>query len=385
MSQRRAKGKVSGIHKASKTKATPKPRVITAPEVVQLPLGTPAELTAMGISATGVGPLYLAPELGKKLKAGTYDVQVIAKSDDPMWLAAKVSLQIVVLGTPRTLTGGLTGAWKTGDTLALPPAGLTLSAGPENYRVVAPPGGVFLNAGTIPVVIEVAPSGAFSAARWEGTATVAKGQPTITWTVKAPLVKGVAVGDKSLFATIQPNTLAFNYAPSLGTQPDYGDVTLTASRKADDNYEAATASVPVKIVGNPGQFDNPLDLARVPKKSASPDVGGMSTPQLAKAFANKTPRAVMNELNQVGGITATLRPGKSSKVTMLDVEDRRPGRIKYQDNQRLTAIEFHQGGGIHGATPYVRVSTTQGKIKVVQPGYNPRNEKPIETIYITGI
>ena len=50
---------------------------------------------------------------------------------------------------------------------------------------------------------------------------------------------------------------------------------------------------------------------------------------------------------------------------MLDVQDNRPWWQKKKDTQRLTAIEFHNGGGIHGANPYVRVSTTKGKVKIV--------------------
>ena len=308
MSGRGKKKTIGGLRQASRTQAKPNPRVITAPNVVQVPFGVPLDLKSMGVSATGIGTITLNPTPAQKPRVGVYDVMVSANSGDPLWIKSPKPMQIAVVGSDRSLTGTLTGSWTTGDTLAMPPAGLTLGEGAATYRVLAPPDGVFLHAGTIPVTIEASAAEVFAATKWTGTAKVDPGQPVITWTCPAGVKIGTVVGGPSIKVGIEPSTPVMVIVPPLNTVLAQGEVTLTASRAADADYKLATASFNVRVVGRPGGLDNPLNLATVPKQSASPNVGEMSTAQLAKAFAKKMPQQVCEELHSVDGITATTAP-----------------------------------------------------------------------------
>ncbi len=81
-----------------------------------------------------------------------------------------------------------------------------------------------------------------------GTLTIAKATPTITWPTPDPIVYGDALGDDELNATADTSG-SFDYTPDNGALLSAGDHTLTVTFLPSDttDYETVTASVTLTV------------------------------------------------------------------------------------------------------------------------------------------
>jgi hypothetical protein len=101
------------------------------------------------------------------------------------------------------------------------------------------------NAGSYPVRATIA-SANYAAEAQQGTLTIGKATPTITWATPTGIRYGTALSAEQLNATSSGDG-ALTYSPAAGTVPAAGPQELTVTAAATDNYATATKAVTLAV------------------------------------------------------------------------------------------------------------------------------------------
>jgi probable HAF family extracellular repeat protein len=153
-----------------------------------------------------------------------------------------------------TLTGGLLGA-----PLPSRPVAFTINGNPVGTAMTDASGtatlpGVSLaglDAGNYAIGATFAGNPSVAGATGSGTLAVNRAEQTIAWAAPAAIVAGTPLGSGQLNATVSvvgPSPAgALSYAPPAGTVLGPGTRTLTVTAAATNNYNAASASVPINV------------------------------------------------------------------------------------------------------------------------------------------
>jgi uncharacterized spore protein YtfJ len=221
----------------------------TAP--TDITYGTPLSDTQLNASVTtGDGTLTYLPVAGAVLDAGTQTLSVTAAATNNYNKATKtVSLkvnkadQVIAWTAPTDITYG------TPLSATQLNASVTTGNGALTYT---PALGTVLDAGTQTLSVTAAATDNYNEATKTVSLTVNKADQTIAWTAPTAITYGIALSATQLNATATgvsggSAAGALTYSPVAGTVLNAGDYNLQVDAAATNNYNAATASVSLKV------------------------------------------------------------------------------------------------------------------------------------------
>jgi len=228
--------------------------VLTWTNPAAITYATSLSATQLNASASSPGTFAYTPPVGTFLNSGTNNLGVLFTPSDPIRYNTATSSVIVVVtraplsvtandairafGTTNPIFGGIITGLRGGDNITATYAGsATTNSPPGNYVIV-------------PSLVD--PSnrlGNYLLATTNGTLTVVKATPVITWNPPAAIPYGTGLGGAQLNASANvAGVLA--YAPVSGTVLNAGTnsifVTLTPTNPA--NYNGASASIQIVVL-----------------------------------------------------------------------------------------------------------------------------------------
>jgi len=211
--------------------------------------GTPLGASQLNPTSNVPGTFMYSPPAGTVLTAGTHTLSAtFTPSDTQNYQTESISRPIDVSKATAQVTWYAPAPIVYGAPLG--PAQLNATAPVPGTLTYAPPSGTILNAGAHILNVTFTPD---DSANYNGSSagvplTVMKVTPTVSWSSPPDIVYGTALSGTELNATANaPGTLA--YSPAAGTVLGAGAHTLSATfTPADpDNYNGATASVPLNV------------------------------------------------------------------------------------------------------------------------------------------
>jgi hypothetical protein len=230
---------------------------ITWPTPAAITYSTALSATQLDATANVPGTFVYSPPAGTVLGAGTQTLKVqFTPNDTTHYTVANSSVSLVVNQAPLTVTAN-NATMIYGGTLPAFTAGYSGFVNGDTAAVLSGSPSLTTTAtSTSPVGMYTitATQGTLTAANYSfiffnGTLTISKASPTITWNKPAAITYGTALSTTQLDATTNvPGTFA--YSPAAGTVLGAGTSTLSVTFTPTDSTDYNTASASVAITVN---------------------------------------------------------------------------------------------------------------------------------------
>jgi hypothetical protein len=207
----------------------------------------------LNATASVPGTFAYSPEAGTVLNAGAGQTLTVTfiPEDTTNYTTTTFSVPITV----ARATAEIEWLRPADITYGMPLGGaeLNATASVPGTFAYAPAAGTVLNAGAeqmLTVTFTPADTINYTTATLSVPITVVRATPEIEWTPPAPIGQGTPLGDAQLNATANVAG-TFTYSPPAGQVLQTGTWTLTARFAPADarNYQEASASVPITVVG----------------------------------------------------------------------------------------------------------------------------------------
>ena len=230
-------------------KATP---VITWENPASVKEGT--ELTEIQLNATTDvdGTFEYDPAIGTKLSAGTQTLSAtFTPTDIANYNTAEKSVQIVVTKDIEPIVPVIT--WATPEAItygmALSETQLNATANVPGTFVYDPAVGTKLDAGTHTLSVTFTPNDltAYTPAQESVQLVVNKAVPTVSWATPAAITYGEELSDSQLNAKADVEG-TFEYSPAVGSKPNAGAQTLSATFTPTDSSNYTTVTKTVQLI-----------------------------------------------------------------------------------------------------------------------------------------